>query len=71
MQRRRGATRAPPPSGLSFEGPEYGLELAFEREVRRASPAARRELLGWLRHWRRRPGRIFWQVTARGEWRRL
>lgn len=51
--------------------PDYRWEVEFAREVRQLPPAARRDLLAWLRRWRRRPERIFWEVTPTGERRRL
>ena len=51
--------------------PEYHWEAAFAREVRSLPAGARRDLLAWLRRWRRRPERVFWEVTPTGEWRRL
>jgi hypothetical protein len=51
--------------------PEYGLEIAFEREVRRLPAGERPGLLAWLRRWRRRPERVFWVMDEAGVWRRL
>ena len=51
--------------------PEFSLEVAFEQEVRRVPAGARAELLAWLRGWRRRPERIFWEITPTGERRQL
>jgi len=45
--------------------------VAFEQEVRRVPAGARAELLAWLRGWRRRPERIFWEITPTGERRQL
>jgi hypothetical protein len=58
-------------TGAGHTPPEYCWEVAFEREVRRVPVDARAGLLGWLRRWRRRPGRVFWVVDSTGRWRRL
>ena len=46
------------------------LELALERQliedVRRAPIPVRAQALAWLRRWRRRPERIFWEVQPTG-----
>jgi hypothetical protein len=51
--------------------PEYRLELAFEREVKRLPAGERPGLLAWLVRWRRRPERVFWVMDEAGVWRRL
>lgn len=61
------SNQGPSPAGR----PDPLLEARFEEEVLRLPPDARAQVLAWLRHWRRRPGRIFWEVTATGEWRRV
>jgi hypothetical protein len=51
---------------------EYDQELGLEKELRRAPVPDRMGLFAWLRCWRLRPGRVFWEFDpARGEWRRL
>lgn len=50
---------------------DFGLELAFELEVRQSPIPVRAESLAWLRAWRRRPGRVFWVMDGLGGWRCL
>jgi hypothetical protein len=59
----KGRKRRPPP--------EFELEVAFEQEVRRMPAGTRAEVLAWLRGWRRRPDRVFWEITPTGERRRI
>lgn len=56
-------TRMPRPEPV---GEEVWLGL-----VRSLPAEARRELLRWLRRFRRRPERVFWEITPTGRWRRL
>jgi hypothetical protein len=51
--------------------PEFELEVAFEQQVRRMPTGTQAELLAWLRGWRRRPDRVFWEITPTGERRRI
>ncbi len=50
---------------------DYHLEMTFERQVRHMPARAQADLLAWLRNWRRSPERVFWEMDATGEWRRL
>lgn len=63
--------RSEPRRGMRRTRPEYRLEIAFEREVRRLAAGERPGLLAWLRRWRRRPERVFWVMDEAGVWRRL
>jgi len=50
----------------------FSQEIAFERHARAMSPPARTGLLGWIRRFRRRPARTFWEIDPRtGDWRLL
>jgi hypothetical protein len=55
MQKRKGLKRR-----------NYGQEVTFEVELRRAPAAARTAYLAWLRPWRKRPERVFWVVKETG-----
>ena len=50
---------------------DYYLEMTFERQVRRMPVKAQADLLAWLRHWRRSPERVFWEMDPTGGWRQL
>ena len=50
---------------------DHYLEMTFERQVRRMPTKEQADLLDWLRHWRRSPERVFWQMDPTGGWRRL
>ena len=55
---------------------KFGLEITFTRAERALPPAARRDLLAWLRARRRaqhngHPHRDFWLITPGGQRKRL
>ena len=52
-------------------GLELALELRLIDEARRTPVLRRAEALAWLRRWRRRPGRVFWEVKPTGGQRLL
>ena len=45
---------------------ELALELRLIDEARRTPVSRRAEALAWLRRWRRRPERVFWEVQPTG-----
>ena len=50
---------------------ELALELRLIDEARRTPVSRRAEALAWLRRWRRKPGRVFWEVQPTGGQRLL
>lgn len=45
---------------------ELALELRLIEDVRRAPVPVRVQALAWIRRWRRRPERVFWEVQPTG-----
>ena len=45
---------------------ELALELRLIDDALHTPVAARAEALAWLRRWRRRPDRVFWEVQPTG-----
>lgn len=53
-------------------GREFRTELEAVAGARTATEAARLGLFVWLRGWKLRPGRVFWELDpGTGEWRRV
>ena len=50
---------------------ELAMELRFIDQARHTPLRGRAEALAWLRRWRRRPERVFWEVQATGGLRLL
>ncbi len=50
---------------------ELALELRLVDHARHTPVRTRAEALAWLRRWRRRPGRVFWEVQPTGGLRLL
>jgi hypothetical protein len=45
---------------------ELALELRLIDDARHTPVRTRAEALAWLRRWRRRPKRVFWEVQPTG-----
>ncbi|MGQ9599770.1 MAG: hypothetical protein ACUVWZ_10165 [Anaerolineae bacterium] len=60
----------PPRTWMRLRPEPIGEEM-WREMVRRLPIEVRWELLVWLRRFRRRPERVFWEITPSGEWRRL
>ena len=50
---------------------ELAMELRLIDEARHTPLRGRAEALAWLRRWRRRPERVFWEVQPTGGLRLL
>ncbi len=50
---------------------QLALELRLVDHARHTPVRTRAEALAWLRRWRRRPGRVFWEVQPTGGLRLL
>lgn len=50
---------------------KLALELAIIDDARHTPDGSRRKALAWLRRWRRRPERVFWEVQPTGGQRRV
>jgi len=50
---------------------ELAMELRLIDNARRTSDSTQREALVWLRRWRHRPDRVFWEVQPTGGQRLL
>jgi enoyl-CoA hydratase/carnithine racemase len=50
---------------------ELALELRLIDDARHTPDHLQREALAWLRRWRRRPDRVFWEVQPTGGQRLL
>ena len=50
---------------------ELALELRLVEHARHTPVKARAEALAWLRRWRRKPRRVFWEVRPTGGLRML
>ena len=45
---------------------ELALELRLIDDARNTPIGTRAEALAWLRRWRRRPDRVFWEIEPTG-----
>jgi hypothetical protein len=45
---------------------ELALELRLIDDARHTPVRTRAEALAWLRRWRRRPDRVFWEIEPTG-----
>ena len=45
---------------------ELALELRLIEDARHTPIRTRAEALAWLRRWRRRPDRVFWEIEPTG-----